>query len=113
MAKHKVVDVLVPLHVLLGKANQELFLFAHVRLLLAIGPLQAAILRPVQSQSHAPTWVKSIEQSLASTVVEHRLQELKLLVRVTKSITVCQEEYLVVYLHGLRLVVNDDSTLFL
>ncbi len=80
MTEHEVVDVLVVLHILLGEAHQELFLFAHIWLFLAVGTLQAAMLCPVQSQCHSPTRMDGIKQTLASAVVEHRLQELELLV---------------------------------
>lgn len=113
MTKHEVVDVLVALHVLLGKANQEFFLLAHVWLFLAIGTFQTTVLCPIQAQSHAPSRMDGIEKTLASAVVEHRLQELKLLVRVAQSIAMRQEENLVVYLHGLWLVMHDNAALFL
>ena len=112
MAEHKVIHILVSLHVLLGKADQEFLLFAHVRLLLAIGTLQAAMLRPVQSQSHSPARVDGIQEALAGTVVEHSLQKLKLLVGIAQSVTMGKEEYLVVNLNGLRSVVYNHATLF-
>ena len=112
VSEHEVIYILVALHILLGKAYQEFLVFAHIRLLLAIGTLQAAVLCPVQSQRQSPAWMYGIQQPLAGTVVEHRLQELELLVRVTQAVTMGKEEHLVVNFHGLWFMVNDQSALF-
>lgn len=48
VSEHEVIYILVTLHILFGKAYQEFLLFAHIRLLLAIGTFQAAMLRPYQ-----------------------------------------------------------------
>ena len=112
MAKHEIIHILVSLHVLLGKADQEFLLFAHVRLLLAIGTLQSAMLRPIQSQSQSPARVDGIQEALAGAVVEHCLQKLEFLVGVAQSVTMGKEENLVVDFNGLRFVVHYHATLF-
>jgi hypothetical protein len=74
MAKHEVVDVLVPLHILLGKTDEEFLLFAHVWFFFSISPFKSAMLCPVQSQCHSPSWMDGIQQALAGRVVEHGFQ---------------------------------------
>ena len=113
MPEHEIVDVFVPLHVLLGKAHQKLFLFAHIRLFLSVSTFQSAMLSPVQAQSHSPAGMNRIKEALASMILEHSFQKLEFLVWVTQSVSMCQIEYFIVYLYGLRLVMYGNATLFL
>ena len=46
-------------------------------------------------------------------VLEHSFQKLEFLVWVTQSVSMCQIEYFIVYLYGLRLVMYGNATLFL
>ena len=100
------------LHILLGKAYQEFLVFAHIRLLLAIGTLQAAVLCPAQSRSKSPARMNGIQKALAGAVVEHCFQKFELLVRVAQSVAMTDKEYLVVDFYGLWLVVYYHTALF-
>ena len=113
MAEHEVIYILVALHILFGKAHQKLLLFAHIRLFLSVSTFQSAMLSPVQAQSHSPARMNRIKEALASMVLEHSFQELEFLVWVTQSVSMCQIEYFIVYLYGLRLVMYGNATLFL
>ena len=113
MAEHEVIYILVTLHILFGKAYQELFLFAHIRLFLSVSTFQSAMLSPVQPQSHSPARMNRIKEALAGMVLEHSFQKLEFLVWVTQSVSMCQIEYFIVYLYGLRLVMYGNATLFL
>ena len=112
MAEHEVIYILVALHILFGKAHQKLLLFAHIRLFLAIGTFQSAVLRPVQSQRQSPARMDGIQKALAGAVVEHFLQKLELLVWVAQSVAMGKEKYLVVNLNGLWLIVHNHAALF-
>ena len=68
---------------------------------------------PVESEPHSPTRMNGVEQFLAGWIMEHAAQQLELYVGVAQSVTMSQEEYLVVYLDGRRLPVQNDTTLFL
>ena len=54
-----------------------------------------------------------IKEALAGLVLEHSFQKLEFFVWVTQSVSMCQIEYFIVYLYGLRLVMYGNATLFL
>ena len=111
VAIDEIVDVGVILDVLLGEEHEVFAVLTHVRRFLAIGTLQTAVLGPVEAKPHAPAGMEGRESPLTSAVVEDALDELKALIGIAQAITVSEKENLAIEFGGLRLLVEDNTTL--
>ena len=111
MSVDEIVDVGVVLDVFLSEKHEMLAVFTHIGRFLVIRTLHAAVLGPVESKPHAPARMKGREGPLTGAVVEDTLDEFEALVRITQTVTMRQEENLTIKFSGLRLLVEDDTTL--
>ena len=112
VAVNEIVDVRMILDVLLREEHQVFAILPHICRFLVISALQTAVLGPVQTEPHTPAGMKSREGPLTGTVMKDASDELETLVGIAQAIAMRKEEYLAVEFGGLRLLVEDDATLF-
>lgn len=90
MAEDKIIDVRVYLQIVLGKKYERLLVFAHVVGFFSIDSLHATVLGPVQSESHAPSRMKTGEEAAQKAAVENGTEAGELPIAIAKSVAVGQ-----------------------
>ena len=75
MSKEEVVDVRMIFQILFSKKNEMLLVFSHKWGLFTVFTLQTTVFRPVQSETHAPTWVNRSKKCLRNGIMKESAQE--------------------------------------
>ena len=112
MAINEEVDIRMTLQIFFCIKYQMFLILPHVIRFFAVHPLFAAMFCPRQAQFHTPTGMDGRKQCLKCCTVKHPAQQLKLLVRVTQSVTVSQIKLFSVYFGSQCFTVNNHSTFF-
>ena len=113
VAIDEIVYIGVILDVFLREEHKVFATLTHIGRLLVVGSFQAGVLGPVQSEPHTPAGMYVGKCPLTQFRMEQVAQQLELLVWITETVAVCQEEDFSVNLGGERLLVQDDTALFL